>query len=356
MSPWFIYEKINITHKKTKMNSIVKSFNWSVKAFFTICTLIISSSLVSGQTMPQINARFSNPHFDDNTRMYFLDVELNSQATKEFLFGMNVRFFYDATMLEFQDFDQFSAGYGTLGVSPRSMAATGQAGVQMFNLKESTVFVNGAIQLTDENNPLQIVPEKWVKVFRVAFKVPLIYSGNKDFCPSVIWDAKGNIGKGGFLMGDDGLVITVLEDDPNTPETSAPSHVNGIFFNWEQNPADGMPYGKPIPSNCVTISQITSTQDNDINGKGFALFQNEPNPFNHGTAIQFILPSAQHATLKFYDVTGKQLDEINGEYKEGKNIVHLDRQSWMEESKVIFYRMETEGFRSNTLKMVLINE
>jgi hypothetical protein len=50
------------------------------------------------------------------------------------------------------------------------------------------------------------------------------------------------------------------------------------------------------------------------------------------------------------------VNEINGEYKEGKNIINLDRQLWMGESKVIFYRMETEGFRSNTLKMVLINE
>jgi hypothetical protein len=338
------------------MESMLKSICVRLKVLFTICAIISTSSLLSGQTMPQINARFSNPHFDDNTRMYFLDVELNSKVSKEFLFGMNVRFFYDANMLEFQNFDQFTAGYGTLGETPRSTVSNGQAGVQMFNLKESTVFVNGAVQLTDENNPLQIVPEKWVKVFRVCFKVPLIYSDKRDFCPSVIWDAKGDMGRGGFLMGDDGLVITVLENDPTTPEVSAPSHVTGTFFNWEQNAVDGMPYGKPIPNNCVTISQTTSTQDNDVNAKGFALFQNDPNPFNRGTAIQFILPTAQHATFKFYDATGKQLDEINGEYKEGRNILNLDRQPWMVESKVVFYRMETEGFRSNTLKMVLINE
>lgn len=338
------------------MKTMVKNINRSAKVLMMICAFISLSSMLSGQNMAQINARFSNPRFDDNTRMYFLDVELNSKVSKEFLFGMNVRFFYDANMLEFQNFDQFTAGYGTMGESPRSTASAGQSGMQMFNLKESTVFVNGAVQLTDENTPLLIVPEKWVKVFRACFKVPLNYSDKKDFCPSIIWDTKGDIGRGGFLMGDDGLVITVLEDDPNTPEISAPSHVIGTYFNWEQNSADGMPYGKPVPTNCVTISQTTSTQDGEPNAKGFALFQNEPNPFNRGTAIQFILPTAQHATFKFYDVTGKEIDVINGEYKEGRNIINLDRQSWMQESKVILYRMETEGFRSNTLKMVLINE
>ncbi len=326
----------------------------SVKMLFMVCAFISTSSLLSGQNMAQINVRFSNPHFDENTRKYFLDVELNSKNSKEFLFGMNVRFFYDATKLEFLGFDQFSSAYGTVGSAPRSTAASGQAGVQMFNLKESTVFVNGAIQLTDENTPLQIVPEKWTKVFRVSFKVPIILLEKSDFCPSVIWDAKGDMGRGGFLMGDDGLVITVLEDDPSTPEISAPTHVTGTFFNWEQSTTDGMPFGKPVPTYCVTIGETTSTQD--INEKGFALFQNEPNPFNRGTAIQFILPTAQHASFKFYDVTGKQLDEINGDYKEGRNILNLDKQPWMIDSKVIFYRMETDGFKSNTLKMVLINE
>lgn len=328
----------------------------SVKMLIMLCVTLSIASGLYGQTMPQINARFSNPHFDDNTRMYFLDVELNSRQTSEYLFGMNVRFFYDGTMLEFRNFDQFSAGYKTLGEAPRSMQGTGQAGMQMFSLKEPTVFVNGAIQLTDQNTPLQIVPEKWVKAFRVCFKVPLIYTEKGTFCPSVIWDIKGSEGKGGFLSGDDGLVITVLENDPNTEEISAPSHVNSQYFNWEPSTAEGMPYGKPNATNCVTIGETVSTQDHDNNGKGFALFQNEPNPFNRGTAIQFILPSSREVTFKFFDVSGKQVDVLNGQYKEGKNVINLDRRQWMEESKVIFYRMETEGFRSNTLKMVLINE
>lgn len=338
------------------MKLMIKNIRFYQKSLLIAFAFISTCSILFGQGMPEINARFANPLFDSHTKMYYVDVELSSKATNEYLFGMNVRFFYDATMLDFQNFDQFNVAYGTLGAVPSTQQGTSEAGSQLFNLKEATVFVNGAVQLTDVNNPLLIEPDKWVKVFRVCFKVPLINTVKRDFCPSIIWDTRGDDGRGGYLTGDDGLVITVLEKDPNTPEDSAPSHVSGTFFNWEKNSIPEMPYGKPVPSICVTLEQTTSTQDHDINGKGFALFQNEPNPFNHGTAIQFIIPAAQEVNLKFYDVSGKQIHEIKGQYKEGLNVINLDRLPWMDGSKVIVYQMMTEGFRSNTMKMVLITE
>lgn len=336
------------------MESILKGIRVKVQVLLTFCAFISITAFVSGQSMPEINARFANPYYDAATRMYYLDVELNSKNSKEFLFGMNARFFYDATKLEFQGFDQFSPGYGVLGAAPKTVMANDKAGEQMFNLKEATVFVNGAIQIQDNANPLPIVPQKWTKAFRVSFKIPITYSGDKDFCPSIVWDSKPNEDSRGFLTGDDGLIITLLENDVNTPEVSSPAHAIGTYFNWEPNINTEMPYGKPVSNTCLTIAELVST--NEINDKGFALYQNEPNPFNRGTAIGFIIPSPKHVVLKFYDASGKELDQISGEYKEGKNIVNLNRQPWMAESKVIFYRMETDGFRSNTLKMVLTNE
>jgi len=336
------------------MKNRIKTINIKWIASFAVVALFSLTSRVIGQEMPQINVRFSNPHYDSGTRLYYLDAELNSKKSNEYLFGMNVRFFYDATMLEFQNLDQFSAGYNIQGKSPSAIQGNGNGGTQMFNLKEATAFINGAIQLQDENTPLQVVQGKWVKAFRVCFKVPLIVQDIQDFCPSVLWDIKPVDGTGGFLTGDDGLVITLLENDPNTPDVSAPAHVSGAYFNWEPNQTGEMPYGKPVSNDCVPLGQVTSTQDN--NGKGFALYQNEPNPFNHSTAIVFVLPFSQDVTLKFYDTSGKVIDQIQGQYKEGRNIVNLDRRSWMEQSRVVFYRMETDGFRSQTMKMVLINE
>jgi hypothetical protein len=72
--------------------------------------------------------------------------------------------------------------------------------------------------------------------------------------------------------------------------------------------------------------------------------------------IEFIIPTAQEVTLKFYDISGKDLMEIKGDYKEGKNTVNLDHQPWMDGAKVAFYRMETEGFRSKMCKMIIVDE
>ncbi len=323
-------------------------------ALFSLKTVV-----VSGQVLPQINTRFSNPRYDKSTKLYSLDVELNSKSSKESLFGMNVRFFYDASLLEFKKLDQFSQGYGILGQQPTTLQANGQSGTTMFNLNQATVFVNGAVQLADSQTPLQITPDKWVKVFSVIFKVQLIHQDKKDFCPSVLWDLKPSGVSGGFLTGDDGLVITVLENDPNTPDISAPAHVSATSLNWEANSTNVMPFGKPTSNTCISLTKQVpldgNNGNNGLNGQKFALFQNEPNPFNSSTSIQFDIPFPQQVTLKFYDTSGKILSELKGEYKTGRNTVRLDHQPWMEESKIVFYVMETEGFRSDMLKMTIMN-
>jgi hypothetical protein len=332
----------------------------SIKSYHKIITTVaffvaISfQSFVMGQTLPQISARFSNPQYVSAKGLYYVDVELSSSATPEYLFGMNVRFFYDAAKLDFKYFDQYSEGYGPLGGVPHVFQNNGQYGPQMFNFKGATAFVNGSIQALSDQSPLSIVPNQWVKVFRVCFGVPDGLKG-KELCPSLIWDLKSGLGStgGGYLIGDDGLVITVIEKDPKTPEDSKATKVTGIHFNWENNSAQGQgPAGKPVSKACILLNKLGQREDVS---EEYALFQNRPNPFNHGTVIEFILPFPQEVILKFYDVSGRTLSEIKGEYREGLNAVNLDRQAWMEGSKVVFYRMETQGFKSKMCKMALLN-
>src|SRR6187431_1283262 len=103
---------------KTSINLISVRFI----AFLFFCASTIA---LTGQAMPQIQARFSNPVFDMETREYFLDVELNSVLAQENLFGMNLRFFYDATYMEFKGVDQFHQGYGLLGDAPKPFVGNG---------------------------------------------------------------------------------------------------------------------------------------------------------------------------------------------------------------------------------------
>lgn len=333
---------------------VIKQTQVKVRASLTFLVLLCLNTFLLGQA--QINARFSNPQFDHPTRTYFLDVELSSMGKTEFLFGMNVRFFYDATKLEFLYLDQLNGAYGTWGKAPMTFPGGTQSGAQMFNLTGNTAFVSGAIQLESTPSALEIVQNQWARVFRIAFKVPLSIQDEENFCPAVLWDQLLDLKSGGYLPGSEGLVITVLENDPTTSESTAPTAIRGALFNWVRDVEEGMPFGSPAFTDCISIAELVSTEDPDLVEDGYALFQNKPNPFNAETTIEFILPSPMEATLQFYDVSGKSYENIKGNFKEGRNSVTVTLKPWMVESKVVLYRLETEDYKSRMRKMTLISK
>jgi hypothetical protein len=50
----------------------------------------------------------------------------------------------------------------------------------------------------------------------------------------------------------------------------------------------------------------------------FALYQNEPNPWTGTTTISFDLPEGGKVKLSLFDLTGKMVKVIEGEYKAGR--------------------------------------
>ena len=85
----------------------------------------------------------------------------------------------------------------------------------------------------------------------------------------------------------------------------------------------------------------------------FALFQNEPNPFDNVTRIGFELPSASSATLTVFDVTGKVVSVVRGDFAQGANTITLDR-SDLNTSGVLYYQLESGEFTA-TKKMIVID-
>ena len=85
----------------------------------------------------------------------------------------------------------------------------------------------------------------------------------------------------------------------------------------------------------------------------FALMQNTPNPFRDQTVIGFVLPEATSATLTVFDVSGKQLKLISGDYEAGYNEVSLDKEDLAE--GILYYQLETAA-NTATRKMLLINK
>lgn len=320
------------------------------------CLILGFSTQISAQGLDRVFARFANPQYDQETRNYSLDVELQSERDNQFLFGMNVRFFYDASKLEFLSFDEFHPGYGVLGAAPSARKGTPDSGLELFDFYQAASFVNSAIQLQNESSPMKLHDTHWVRAFRLNFKVPESVDEHELFCPSVIWDLKATPGAGSFLPGSDGLVITLKNQNPVSRKVSGPTIVESEPFNWAYSAGEDMPYGSPLAEDCVALAKVvSSTNTLALDADGYALFQNHPNPFAQGTRIEFILPDAMEAHLAFYDVTGKLLKVLEGDYAKGLNAVKLDRQEWMGQSNVILYQLKTNDYTSGMRKMTLVN-
>jgi len=84
---------------------------------------------------------------------------------------------------------------------------------------------------------------------------------------------------------------------------------------------------------------------------GFALHQNQPNPFAGNTVIGFDLPTASEATLTVTDILGKQIKTIKGNYPKGYNEVELKLDN--EQVGIYIYKLDTPT-HSATAKMKLI--
>ena len=83
------------------------------------------------------------------------------------------------------------------------------------------------------------------------------------------------------------------------------------------------------------------------------MFQNEPNPFKGETVVRFTLPEAMTATLTVFDVTGKVVHLVEGDYSAGYNEVKL-RQKDLSNTGVLYYRLDADDFTA-TKKMVVID-
>jgi len=83
------------------------------------------------------------------------------------------------------------------------------------------------------------------------------------------------------------------------------------------------------------------------------LEQNDPNPFAEQTEITFSLPKANEATLTVYNVDGKAVKKIKGEYAKGLNKILLKRDDLDVSSGVLYYQLTVDDVII-TKKMIAI--
>lgn len=75
----------------------------------------------------------------------------------------------------------------------------------------------------------------------------------------------------------------------------------------------------------------------------FNLYQNAPNPFGNNTTIGFDLPKAAKAKLTVYDVNGRIIKVITGDYDKGYNEVQISKND-LGVTGVMYYTLETNEY------------
>lgn len=93
--------------------------------------------------------------------------------------------------------------------------------------------------------------------------------------------------------------------------------------------------GKVIPADVAL-----RFPDND----GFALLQNQPNPFSGKTTIRFQLPKESEATLQVFDSHGKVVFSQSGLFGQGLHFVQIDLSGV--QAGVLYYQLETPEYRA----------
>ncbi len=86
---------------------------------------------------------------------------------------------------------------------------------------------------------------------------------------------------------------------------------------------------------------------------GFVLYQNEPNPWNELTTIEFFIEESQTAEISIYDLTGKRLFTSRRTYNRGLNNIIIEKSDF-DYDGMTYVELTLEDGRSQTIKMIKI--
>ncbi len=101
------------------------------------------------------------------------------------------------------------------------------------------------------------------------------------------------------------------------------------------------------------VLEFTNENGSTVVGNQFELYQNIPNPFTGETIIRFQLPEACNATLTIYNVEGKSVKMVSGEFAKGYHEVNIEASS-LPSNGIFYYQLQTPG-NTATKKMTLLN-
>jgi len=151
-------------------------------------------------------------------------------------------------------------------------------------------------------------------------------------------------------------------DDPNTREftfntTSDFVQSDTVFFHIKAFRGDYESAWSEVIQYPYQDGEVRVSHEHEKSPRGFQLYQNQPNPFNPITTINFDIAESGHVKLVIYDVRGRTVRELIDGHKargcysipwDGKNAVN-----GMAASGMYFYRLRAGGY-TETRKMILL--
>ena len=165
---------------------------------------------------------------------------------------------------------------------------------------------------------------------------PATVEGQKSFITSLISIVRNthlNLGKGIFYW--EPLHIT-------TP-TFGSGWENLTFFDFTGN----------LLNSITAFDDLNFVKEEAYKIEGFVLSQNYPNPFNPSTAIRFEFKTTTYATLKVFDLLGREVALLFKGIAQPDKIYVLEFNGVQLSSGLYYYQLEGNGY-IKTKKMVLL--
>jgi subtilisin-like proprotein convertase family protein len=174
---------------------------------------------------------------------------------------------------------------------------------------------------------------------------------------------------GKLNINDDNFGFTMLENGKITTSWSNPTAVSvndneGLFTLVFKARSNGT-----VSESVYATSEVTNAQAYNAAGEimnvglnfigkdgvavqGFALYQNQPNPWGTETLIGFNLPESMKAKVSVYDVTGKVIKVVERTFNKGYNSVTLNKGE-LPATGVMYYQLDAADF-SAAKKMIIL--
>jgi len=213
----------------------------------------------------------------------------------------------------------------------------------------------------------------------MTLRSPLVLSGTgAELRFRAMWDIETNWDYAFVEVSTDGSVWTPLngrftaQGSGRGKQPLYSPGFDGVKHTWAEEVVDLDPFlgqsaqlrfrfesdsyvdGKGIFVDDISVALYTpvNTVEDEVVPEVFSLEQNYPNPFNPTTTIRFSLPAAGHASLKVFDLLGREVATlVDGISLAGEHHVQFDARAFA--GGVYLYRL-TAGSRSQTRKLLLL--